>query len=624
MAKLNFLFLIFCCIHSNAQNIIEGSIVNKNTGKPVPYVNIFLKKKSSLGTISNAEGKFRLRSNDNDSVVFSHVSFKRKAIGTQQTANLKRVELEESEKMLSEVVIMSDSTLLGILRQAFSKIETNYPSGGTLFEGFFRETNKVVEDNKFIYFGESTIQFYKPGYSNRSFGRVKLVNGAKSEIANRLKYSNIYYYSGVYTPQKFDIVKQRADFINPSHFKRYNYSVVRISKEGDHEIMEIEFKPNPGACCTGRFQLDRKSLAYTGAQYELTQAGLREDRLVDLTPRDYTEVKRDVRYREIDGRWNLNVVIIESTLYNPGYKNHLHTTREFVATSITQIDHDPIKESEAITYTDIYSQQDSKFNDDYWKENSTIARDSALQKEVNLLFSSKDLVIDKEQSPTMIADKKKSQQSGIKILSRINSQFGLAISPINVQPGLWTIAYGGETYSKNVSQASYVWTLDEEFGIKLNRSFAAFIGITTGLSKEKNAGAVRFGVNYRKRLAGWKHPLWLYAGAGIGKISLQQSITNNMTIYKSLSTVTPSLQLNYKFAANCGLIAGVTVASILKSKEKLSVLKKKNIFNARYKRTDLTDPSVDFRIDGIQQSESGLDFTKNPTFIRVGLYLGFN
>jgi len=632
MAKLSFLLLIFCCVESSAQSVIEGIIVNKSTGKPIPYVNIFLKK-SPVGTISNAEGKFRLRVSDRDSIVFSHLSFKRKIISSQQLATNNRVQLEEAEKMLSEVVIMNDSTLLGILRKAFSKIETNYPDNGTLFEGFFRETNKAVEDDKFIYFGESTIQFYKPSYSNRHFGRVKLIKGAKSEIANRLKYSNIYYYSGVYTPQTFDIVKQRADFINPSHFKRYNYSVTRITKEGNREIMEIEFKPTPGAPCVGRFQLDRKTLAYTGAQYELTQAGLKEDRLIDLTPRDYIQARRDIRYREIDGRWHLSVVIIESTLYNPGYKNHLHTTREFVATSITPADHDPIKESEAITYTDIYSQQESKFNDDYWKENSTVARDSVLQDQVNLLFKKEDLNIVQEApsilpgqnlSSAQIAKKVTKAQKTFKLASRFSSEFGLTISPVVVQPGLWTVGYGGETYTKNVSSANYVWMFDEEFNFKLNRSFAAFLGITTGLSKEKSAGAVRFGVNYRKRLAGWKHPLWLYAGAGIGKNSIEQSIANKVTINKSATTITPSLQLVYKFKSNLGLYAGVTMASILKSKERLSILEKKNFFGAKYKRTDLSHPSVDFSINGVQQVDPGLDYTKNPTFIRVGLYLGFN
>jgi hypothetical protein len=71
--------LILCTLGLNAQDYISGIISDSISEVPLPYTHIIIKH-TIRGAITNADGYFRIRCSDSDTLVFSFVSYKRKEL----------------------------------------------------------------------------------------------------------------------------------------------------------------------------------------------------------------------------------------------------------------------------------------------------------------------------------------------------------------------------------------------------------------------------------------------------------------------------------------------------------------------------------------------------------------
>lgn len=635
-----------CCINVFGQ-VAEGVVINKTTKQPISYTSIYLKSNSSLGTVSNIEGRFRLRITAVDSVIFTHVGFKRKSVSTKSFDGTKTIELEEQHRMLSEVIIMPDSNLLTLLRRAYSKIETNYPESGTVFEGFYREANQVDENHKFVYFAESTIEFFKPGYGNKRFGPVRIIKGGKSEVESRSKYSNIYFYAGVYAPQRFDFVKERFEFIDPKDFHLYRYTLESIIKDGDNETYEIAFAPRTrsGALYKGTFHIDKKTLAYTSLTCDLTSEGLRDRNSRRLSNVSYTSGHFEIHYRELDGRWYINFVVVDGKLENPKFNNHIRYTAEYVTTSLRPSEDNPIKESEAIPYSAIYTQQEEKFSEGYWNESETIARSSELEQHVSLLFTKSDLKIEADSSKKIdVVIKPNKLPIFLKIALRLRTSYGLTMVPIENTSGVLSAAYGNTFRTQSIARPKrFVWAMDYEFSYRFYRSFSGFANITFGdLSESQDFNIVRLGINYSKKLAGWRRPLTLQAGASFAVTSIHQQLASSFATSdfevnrKSFTSskridaavgqyrgaIMPSLQLHYNIRPMMQIFGGVSLyAPVGHIENYLTLSQRKSFLTARSASIPLDE--VDFRIDNDVSTSSPIKIPTNALFARVGISLGF-
>jgi len=67
-------FLFFLCQWSNAQQLIKGTVFEKDTGKVMPFVYI-INKSNGNGTMSDNDGKFMLYSNINDTLICSYIGY---------------------------------------------------------------------------------------------------------------------------------------------------------------------------------------------------------------------------------------------------------------------------------------------------------------------------------------------------------------------------------------------------------------------------------------------------------------------------------------------------------------------------------------------------------------------
>lgn len=91
---------------------IRGHVIDKNSGEPIPYVNIGIVEKN-FGTISNDAGLYKLTFSKHqlkDYILFQHVSYEPKAILVEDLIKGTDVYLEERVSALNEVIIFSKAT----------------------------------------------------------------------------------------------------------------------------------------------------------------------------------------------------------------------------------------------------------------------------------------------------------------------------------------------------------------------------------------------------------------------------------------------------------------------------------------------------------------------------------
>lgn len=255
-----------------AQNqFIEGGVVNRTTQSGISGVHIFTEDQK-VGSVSNQKGDFKIYISEMYSgkyLYFSQIGFAKDSVLISEMNKSVFVSLVPKSYELKEIYVIPDSTLLTLLRKAYSRIPENYPTAPTLYEGFYRESsqNNNVEQADFI---EAHLSIYKDRYDKPSAdpGKVELLRSRKRKIKN----TGILYYGGPFLPISSDVVLQRDNFINPRHFKKYNYEFNGIKALGDQEFYEIAFSSaaKDSIHLNGTILIEKESLAYVSFDLKST------------------------------------------------------------------------------------------------------------------------------------------------------------------------------------------------------------------------------------------------------------------------------------------------------------------------------------------------------------------
>jgi len=109
--SLSFLLVIVLPAFSQKENnqLLQGIILNKKTGNPLPGANIVLKSDILKGAATNAEGKFTLKLTpeemSHDSLIVSFMGFKEQVISTERLKEDKKIRLIPKSTNLEEAVI---------------------------------------------------------------------------------------------------------------------------------------------------------------------------------------------------------------------------------------------------------------------------------------------------------------------------------------------------------------------------------------------------------------------------------------------------------------------------------------------------------------------------------------
>ncbi|MEA1986269.1 MAG: TonB-dependent receptor plug domain-containing protein [Candidatus Marinimicrobia bacterium] len=99
-----FLLLIIATQLLGKNILLDGIVVDANTNEPISNVNITIKK-TFIGTNTNIEGYYRLAVNSEkaDSIIFSHIKYKRKIYSIKETKKLLEIKMDVRILQLHDV-----------------------------------------------------------------------------------------------------------------------------------------------------------------------------------------------------------------------------------------------------------------------------------------------------------------------------------------------------------------------------------------------------------------------------------------------------------------------------------------------------------------------------------------
>lgn len=237
-----FSFVISLFSISALGQVVNGTIIDAKSTKPIPYANILIKG-TQLGTVANQDGEFQISMTNLDqefSLVISVIGYS--TLETKITKginNLKLVfELEESLIELQEVVITYLSAK-GILDNFYKNYATNYFQGPSFITAFYHST--LSENEEFKHLLEATINVREfKNKKNRAF-EVEITNFRKSNDyrIERWAEKNNYLFDAIAS----NPILRLSDFLDVKNSKNYHMKRLPNATYNDEVIYVIEFIP---------------------------------------------------------------------------------------------------------------------------------------------------------------------------------------------------------------------------------------------------------------------------------------------------------------------------------------------------------------------------------------------
>lgn len=386
-------FLTISIVESYPQTgqIISGYVFDSTLNTPVPNVCIYTKDKS-IGTLSNAEGKFIIKINPklmDEKLIFSHLGYKNKLI----KLNLKligdlKISLSPTPVVLNEVVIAVISPT-GLILKALSKIENNNITDSINMSVFYRYKQFINSDFSALY--EMMCEVYDPGYSNQSnkSDRVKFIKGRYFKDTTLTYCQNVIMTNDF---SKFDPLKnpENFSFLNKHKFKQYNYNIHGKIFYNSRKVFIITFDQKDKirrSLYTGRIFIDCESYAILKIDYKRSEKGLSyyelplsQQLMQSILPYKFVKFIRDsasIEYDDINGKLFMN------SYHSKVITRHLHTktNKQFTYSSIadlvvTKIKKDTVisfNENELIGTNDLFDRIiDKNFDANFWNDYNVI------------------------------------------------------------------------------------------------------------------------------------------------------------------------------------------------------------------------------------------------------------
>jgi hypothetical protein len=169
-----FVFFFSISVSSIGQQLLEGTIVDKETQKPVPFASIGLVG-SSKGTSSNLNGQFSISVSEPFSLKVTCIGYE--SLLVNSIAEMTLVELKPIVTQLTAIVILDKAiNARRVLKKAFANIDKNYNSNPFLQKFFYRHYCK--DDNAYGRLIEASVDVWK----NQGYRSVQKIAGEQEAI----------------------------------------------------------------------------------------------------------------------------------------------------------------------------------------------------------------------------------------------------------------------------------------------------------------------------------------------------------------------------------------------------------------------------------------------------------
>src|SRR5258706_5410985 len=158
--------IFFSALSSAAfcQQMLEGKIVDAETGKPIPFASVGIVG-TSKGTSSNLNGQFTLPVSESVALKITCVGYE--SLEISSSADIRLIQLRPIATLLNPVIVFNKAVNpKKIVRRAFASIDQNYIDQSFMQEFFYRHYCK--DDSAYGRLIEAFVDVWKPdGYHSR-------------------------------------------------------------------------------------------------------------------------------------------------------------------------------------------------------------------------------------------------------------------------------------------------------------------------------------------------------------------------------------------------------------------------------------------------------------------------
>ncbi len=258
-------------IYAQNNSVITGKIINGEDQEPLPFASIRLKN-HPIGTISNENGEFDFyipKSKRNDTLNISFIGFNSYEVPLVNIDRELKIILSPSSNVLDEVILTGKNPL-DYIKKALERLPENYPQNDYQSIAYYRQ--KFIENGAVInkeegvfktYYskaGDSAknqhqLLLYKPEENPQQFQFMREWFEAKQEkrkkkaIKKGEEFDEEEYdsdmdmdFGGPESVIDLDINNERDNYLNPKHFKKYEYSFGEETSLNGERLVTIVFK----------------------------------------------------------------------------------------------------------------------------------------------------------------------------------------------------------------------------------------------------------------------------------------------------------------------------------------------------------------------------------------------
>jgi hypothetical protein len=178
---------IFCCSSSLIAQEYSATVIDSK-GEEITFAHVFFNKEQARGSITNEAGEFTIYvkpENEKDSLVISILGYKTKFISYADIDKYDNtITMQSSNIQLNEVVILSDTYLKSILKEAIAAIPENYPREKFIVKAYYQEY--TISDDAYSEMIEADIAMESDGYLKNGVSQKIYLNQLRKTEDNRL------------------------------------------------------------------------------------------------------------------------------------------------------------------------------------------------------------------------------------------------------------------------------------------------------------------------------------------------------------------------------------------------------------------------------------------------------
>ena len=440
------IYLLLMVGPGQAQTVLRGRVLDAETHQPIPNAQVGVAD-NRIGTSTNEDGRFVLNvplEFQKEQLEVALLGYRRYRQPLPSLPGLElRIELQISPAALGEVRVTA--SVLGIVREAVARISRNYPVRPTRLTGFYRES-----DNDSLgrprYLVEGLLTVFKAPYQQRTAdGEVQIRQSRKVDLRPVGQAVRVDWAGGPFIAHRGDFVHRRTQFIDPAHFRDYDYRLAPGSSYAGRPVYVVTFAPKAGhrrADFEGRMYVDQDSYAFLGAEWHYTPSGLR--RAPELA--DSRALR--VAYQPYAGRWHLKTVWWQTRAKLP-VGPLLHYFGEFLTTAIDTAQVAPLMYLERAQYHDVFLRNAVAYDSAFWQGQTTLLPPPAVRQV--LLDQQRqqraDSLFRRARADTVAALAAAPARPGLRLLSRLSYGGTLGQLPLTITGGNVAVDFAPAGYA---------------------------------------------------------------------------------------------------------------------------------------------------------------------------------